>query len=356
MLIEAYRKMAGECVGAVLSLLFAAGLFSQVIFVRGDEGGVEDLNGPVFVIIEENDLVVDTDRHYTQGAKLTFLAGEESATDLVWEAKLSEFLPSLAMTPESVRYGVSVGQCICTPADTDATQLLRDERPYAGYLYVGLMLQRRVSSGAVMDGLDQWQLDLGVIGPESLAEDAQNSVHEWRGFGTAEGWDNQLETEPGIALRYQRIWRMSIGSPDAFEFQVLPQAGASLGNVGTYVTAGAQCRAGYRMPDDFGFRIIDSIVPASGGNRDGESGHGFGFYLFGGVDTRLVGYTAFLDGNLFRNSHSVSKRPFVNDFTAGLAVAFKNIELGYAQVLRTEEYVRQAEPDSFGTLAIKIKW
>jgi hypothetical protein len=43
-----------------------------------------------------------------------------------------------------------------------------------------------------------WEIDLGVVGPLSLAEYTQNGFHDLIGVRHAKGWDHQLGDEPGL--------------------------------------------------------------------------------------------------------------------------------------------------------------
>jgi len=170
---------------------------------------VSRLLGPVVSVVQENDLVVKTDRHYTQGLRLNFLAEEAPATGDAGVGRLARVLPSGTVEFEGVRWGLGVGQLIFTPRDLAARRLQSDDRPYAGYLFAAFVLQRRGHSERFAGVLDHVELDLGVIGPESLAEEAQSTVHRLRGFPLARGWHNQLETEPGAALRIARAARLA---------------------------------------------------------------------------------------------------------------------------------------------------
>ena len=187
----------------------------------------DELAGPWAGIMQENDLVIRTDRHYTQGLKIAYLARERTPEDAGWIARWADRLPPLGLKPEAYRYGLSLGQTIYTPTDITTRALQIGDRPYAGLLQVSLLLQRRGQTASETPVLDHMQLDLGVIGPESLAEKAQNTVHRLRNFGLAMGWDNQLKTEPTLSLKLQRTWRYGCGHADGFAAQLLPYAGAS---------------------------------------------------------------------------------------------------------------------------------
>ncbi len=204
--------------------------------------------GPAFTVIEENDLVVDTDRHYTQGIKLSYIHSENHVPH--WLETLSDKLPEFGFDISALRMGTEIGQNIYTPGNITITNLQPNDRPYAGWFYTGLIFQRRGLTADRFPTLEHFQLDLGIVGPDSLADQAQTWVHELRGFETPKGWANQLHDEPGFALKYQRTWLLSPSAEDPRYFDFLPELGFSLGNVETSFRAGETIRAGLNLPDD----------------------------------------------------------------------------------------------------------
>lgn len=314
----------------------------------------EPRQGPVLTIVEENDLVVDTDQHYTQGLKIAYLFGDASPTN--WVSRLSDRLPALGLQTTASKFGLAVGQNIYTPGNIDTPALLLNDRPYAGWLYLGLILQRRGVAFAQTPALDSLELDLGIIGRESLADDAQTWVHQMRGFNLPRGWGNQLQTEMGLSLKYQRSWRLRKTESHGWGMEWIPHTGASLGNIATSFHVGTLLRAGYHLPNDFGAHHIDSLAVTAGGCAEGDWKSNLGFNVFGGAEGRGVLYSSFLDGNLFRTSHHVIREPLVGDFKAGFAITFKRAELAYALVLRTKEFTDQTERNAFGSLTLKVKF
>ena len=311
----------------------------------------DDLLGAWIGAMQENDLVVRTDRHYTQGLKLTYLSAESSTKYARW----ADCLPDLQGRFATARWGWSIGQNIYTPTDITLKTLQPNDRPYAGWLYTSLLLQRHGETEAHRALLDNWQLDLGIVGPEALGELAQNTVHRLRNFGLAQGWANQINSQPGVNLKYLRTWRYVTGNSDDWETQFLPHAGASLGSVQTYAAAGGTLRAGWRLPRDFGVQTVDSLYPGSGG-RPSDATHYLGTYVFAGVEGRAMAYNTFLDGGLFHNDPSVPKHPFVGDLKLGWVITLKHADLGYTQIIRSKEFAGQKGVDAFGSLALTLKW
>lgn len=304
----------------------------------------------------ENDLVVNTDRHYTHGTLFTHQFGEHAEGDGSRVDRLATWLPSLGQGGGPSRWGVSLGQNIYTPDDIRATAPIPNDRPYAGYLYTSWNLSRRGKVGeSGVATQDNWTLDLGIVGPGSGAEQAQNTIHRMRNFDEALGWGNQLQNEPAVNLKYARILRFSAGTPGGWESQFLPHYGASAGTVFTFAGAGAQFRVGWNLPDNFGHRHIGDLMPMTGGRTHEETSH-WSVQLFATAEGRAVAWNMLLDGNLFRDSPSIDKRPLVGEFKGGVAVGYRAVSLTLMQVVRSKEYDLQPSIDTHGSLALGVSW
>jgi hypothetical protein len=337
-----------RAIGAVAMML---GLAATNVF--GEPVPEEFDQGAVFTLIEENDLIVDTDRNYTQGLKMSFLHRDGWLPG--WVAAVSDWLPTVGYEDRVAKFGYELGQSIFTPGDTHTRELLENDRPYAGWLHAGLILQRRGFTAGRFLTLESFQMDLGIIGPESLAEDAQNGVHKLRHFALARGWGNQLDTEPGLALKYQRSVSFPLISGGRVA-DVIPSAGMSLGNVETSFRAGAMLRVGTHLTRDFGPQTISSLITTDGGRSRSHPGMPVSLYAFAGVEGWMVPYSAFLDGNLFHDSHSVNREFWVAEGKAGVAVAFRFAEAGFCLVSRSREFQEQTKSHSYGSLFVKVKF
>jgi hypothetical protein len=312
------------------------------------------LQGPVFGVIEENDLIVKTDRHYTQGLKFSYMQADNDLPCAV--SSLATKIPPFGFATNVFKFGYEFGQSIYTPANLAARQLLPNDRPYSGWLYTGFVLQRRGLNSWQMPMLEDMQLDLGVIGPWSLAEEAQTTVHRLRGFALPQGWDNQLKNEPGVALKYERSWRFSTSNRYSFGVDVIPRAGFSLGNVETSARAGGMIRIGWHLPDDFGLQTIDSLTTQEGGWEHPPRSGRWGFYGYIGGQGRAVGYAASLDGNLFRGGPHVERETLVGQLEVGGVCVLRRIDVGFSIVFRTPEFTTQSEHDGFGSVFLKAKF
>lgn len=172
-------------------------LFCCASFLAASAVAEEDRG--TFSILIENDRMVNTDRHYTHGTRLSWLSPADDVPD--WARDVAGHVPLFAKQ-RSLRIGYGLGQSIFTPEDTSSRALIPKDRPYAGWLYVSLSLV--ADTGRRLDSLE---LDLGIVGPAALGQDVQNNFHDLIGVGRSNGWGRQLDNEPGLVLYCERKWR-----------------------------------------------------------------------------------------------------------------------------------------------------
>ncbi len=309
----------------------------------------------------ENDLFRETDQQYTNGVRASWVSPE--IDNFIDDPRLPGWIRGAnrwlsPLDPEPIHLGEDVsrrliftlGQQIYTPQDRDRTTLDPDDRPYAGWLYAGFGYHTQTR-----DRMNSFEANLGMIGPASLAQEAQDFIHDLRGFEKFKGWDNQLKNEFGIQLIYEHKYRW-IRAPIAagWEQEVLLHAGGSLGNVATYVNGGFEYRLGYRLPYDFGTSALrpggDNSVPRQGDPR--LKIQQWGVHAFASMDARYMAHDIFLDGNTWRESHSVDRIPGVADAAFGIAATYERWKLSYARIYRTRQFEQQPGSHNFGSLAL----
>jgi len=140
-----------------------------------------------------------------------------------------------------------------------------------------------------------------------------------------------------------------------FGFDVIGHSGIALGNIATYVNAGAEVRVGWSIPDDFGTSALrpggDNSAPYSVWDPRVKGKRRWGIHAFASFDARLVGRDIFLDGNTFENSHSVDKKHLVGEAALGLSFIYGGSKISYAQTFRSKEHDLQPNYHSYGSIA-----
>lgn len=306
----------------------------------------------------ENDAFAKTDERYTNAIRFEWVSKDlrrfgEKGVLPGWARWFAETVPGLGREHTLHNLAFSLGQNIYTPKDTDIAELIENDRPYGGWTYLSAALHSKDANT-----LNTIELTLGIVGPSSYVEETQRIVHEWLNDDEPLGWDNQLEDELGVMLTWQTHWRLGHSLGHGFAYDMIPHAGATLGNVFTYANLGGEVRIGYNLPRDFGVSLIrpggGTSAPVSRRDPRLSSIRRFSLSFFIGVDGRAVARNIFLDGNTFRDSHSVDKNPFVADFSGGVSVIYKRVRMSYMHVYRTEEFESQDGGQLFGSLGLAI--
>ncbi|MCF8093096.1 MAG: lipid A deacylase LpxR family protein [Desulfotignum sp.] len=339
-----------------MKTLLAAGLILLLSSVAWCE---ESAGLQTFQVFYENDLFGDTDKYYTNALQMTWLSKDlKRYKDDVrlpqWFLPVIRAVPFAHVPGSTHNIGLLFGHQIYTPSDIRAAKLLPDDRPYAGNLYAGIALHSKT-----LTKLDTIEITLGVVGPSALGEQVQNTVHDLRDIAEAQGWDNQLDDEVALGFAWQRKWRTHRAMlTDWLCYDLLTHTGVTLGNVKTGADAGGEVRVGYNIPMDFGSDVIRAgagvSAPVSG--LDYPRIPVFGMHLFAGARAGVVLRDIFLDGNTFSSSHSVDKKPFVAEFSTGIAVSYKTIKLTYRHVFRTEQFDHQSRGHVVGSLALTVSF
>ncbi|MDB2499573.1 lipid A deacylase LpxR family protein [bacterium] len=339
-------------------LVFSACVFGQDDYLDEplEKPGPWSLN-----IYFENDLFSDTDQQYTNGAKVSWVSPDVSEYVHTNFPVLTEFFDRevhfLSDAYNVKNLAFSIGQNMYTPEDIAATELIESDRPYAAWLYLSAGFH------AKNDRIqDTFEVQLGMVGPAALGEEIQDIVHDFRGIPKANGWGNQIRNELGLNLVGERRIRLE---PDntgmGWETDAIASGGFVIGNVSTHLNMGIEGRLGYNLPQDFGTTHIrpggETNIPFLDDRFEGmRREQDYGFLLFASVEGRAVARDIFMDGNTFRDSHSVNKEPLVADLALGVKFKIRSFKVSYAMVHRTKQFDLQPEAHTFGSMMVSFTY
>lgn len=336
----------------------------------------------------ENDLFAGTDRNYTSGLAVMAVSRDLTGaprveclpTPVRLYAQLIKFVhPGYWSDSGDVAIAqniiVKFGQSMYTPKDPARTDLIVDDRPYAGLLYVGMAWNRRSHAAqSNTETLDTRELTLGIIGPWSLAKQTQNLVHDAIGSGRFLGWEQRLKNEPALQMAMDRKFKRYRGDgavTPGFSADSIRSIGLRLGNIETSVAVALEGRIGWSIPNDFGTYPLRpgaenrppsaaSIRGSSNEPQRNASGPRAGFHLFGTLEGKYVARDFSLDGNLFRSSHHVTRRPWVAQAAVGLSIqgllGKRGYRLAVMRVYRSPEFRGQASNQVYGSVALSIEF
>ncbi|EGJ49644.1 lipid A deacylase LpxR family protein [Desulfocurvibacter africanus] len=310
-------------------------------------------DGRVFEAIQDNDWFGGDDRWNTNDVRIAYISApiEQDAAarisdDISWLS-----LPLWESSEFFRRWTFAGSQSMFTPASTSNPDLIEDDRPYAGWLNIALGLNKQSRRQ-----LDALELTMGVVGPWALGEEAQNFIHTED--QESKGWDNQLRNEPGFMLAWQRYLRVTDWSGPGWGFDAIPHFGGVAGNVYTFANAGLELRAGQNLPSDFGsslaWQVGHSGTTAPTTPDDPRLNGRYGWHVFAVADGRYMAHNIFLDGNTWRDSHSVDKEEWVADLSVGAALLIRRVKVTYTHTMRTKEFTQQPEVQWFGSVNLSV--
>jgi hypothetical protein len=319
-----------------------------------------------------NDAVWDEDSNFTNGWSLQYHTKRYANWKETKQPKLmqwvGEHFPSLDHANAIVRNGHGIGQNMITPGDLTIATPQEGDLPYAGTLTYTLNWQSFNRTSA-----RNLQVSLGVLGPESMAKEFQEFVHNDIGLGHDPlGWDTQRETEPILNLGYEYAFRLArLGNyHNDWAGQLALAPSASIGNLFTAVEVGLACRFGWNILEGFnsypappgrGF-FQASHLPKPGS----ASPHGFEMVL--GARACQLFYSVIYDGSLITNDdRSVDRNNTI--FAAGMGLFYHYYDVASIRVTfqkTSDILVAESIPDpvpgkkktssdvSFGSLVLDL--
>ncbi|WP_213909740.1 lipid A deacylase LpxR family protein [Stutzerimonas nitrititolerans] len=292
----------------------------------------------------ENDIISSgSDGHYTNGFELMRSFQPEADH---WSRRFAAAMPGWA-SDEIDNVAYRFGHQIYTPNEIETADLIEDDRPYAGLLFAGVSM----FSDLAYEGWRETSglhLDVGLVGPGAGGKKIQRGVHKITDSDEPRGWNNQLRNEPFVNIGYQKRWWLQQRLA-GLELEYGPSLGGSLGNLYTYGSAGLGVRIGQGLARSFS---IPAVAPAQSGSMYFDQGGGFAWSLFANLEGRYMAHNMLLEGNTFKDSHSVDSREWVGDAKAGVALTWNSWQLAFASVWRTKEFHGQDEHDQFGSLTL----
>lgn len=297
----------------------------------------------------ENDVFARSgDRYYTHGTQVSYLS---RVSPDHWFLDIASANPLYQRGEVVNAVNHTVGQKIFTPDDTEATSVVEDDRPYAGYLYYTISALSRIARSEHFDHGNMFGFTVGMIGPSAMAEQMQRSYHDFTAIDTPAGWDNQLHDELALGFSYSRIWSIVLPVTQYFEFGVSPHITGVVGNVYTYAAGGVMFRFGTHLRGDLS---PPNISPGFPGVSFFDLNEKYNWYLFAGHESRVVARNIFLDGNTFGDSHSVEKELLVGDYQFGVAVHVDKLRLAISNMIRTKEFTTQKDTTQYGAVNISF--
>lgn len=223
-----------------------------------------------------------------------------------------------------------IGQYIYNPQSVRAANINVHDRPYAGYLFAEAGINTFYTSENVL----KVNLQAGVVGPESYAEEIQETLHKVLGYPTVKGWQYQITTTPAVQLQAvysQKIFRETF--KEKIDFHI--QGEANIGTIWNSVSLGPMARISLRgllVP------MYESALHGAtlGQNRDYKQRD---LFLYINPSVQYQVYDATIEGSLFNDSSPVTFPliPFRFNAEAGIKYRRDRWNFSYSVLYRSKE-------------------
>lgn len=304
-------------------------IFTISIFAReypGEFSAEEQTSsGTTLVLDWENDIFLNSDYYFTNGAALTVI-----------NSKLAiSFIDRILRSPLSYtnkRYSLEIRQNMYTPEKMYEPGIQYGDRPFAGYLTVTYNSETYSNRKRMVTALT-----VGTVGRFSGAGFTQNFIHSFNNMQQSEGWVYQIKDTPVINIKYQ------------FENNFINT---------TFLYVGYKVRAqvGTLNTDAYAQTSLKLGVLASGYDMP-EKSDGFQAYIYTGFGTKISVYNATLQGGVIGRQpnhyyiREIDRNAVVLDVTFGFVATYKNMYLKTGFTFISPEFV-DAKPHGWGAITV----
>jgi lipid A 3-O-deacylase len=305
------------------------------IFLFGFQASAQQYKHEVgFQSDNDSYLAQGSDRYYTNGLFLNY----RFATD---QERLKSGLQKKVIE-------LSAGQMIFNPRSGYRPDPATQDRPFAGYLYLGGAISWFHSDEHMLKAAVQ----IGTTGPNSLAQDGQELLHRTIGFYDLEGWDYQIKNEAAVnaSVQYVRLLQRAENTKTDFSFEGYANAGTTFSGAGAAVLF----RAG-NIEQLFNSASYDARVGTAGSVANGQR-HELFFYAK--PQLNFVAYDATVQGSMFSNNSPVTYgiKPLVFAQQFGVNYSTGRLSLDFNVIFETREIKSSATAHQFGSISASYRF
>jgi len=268
-----------------------------------------------FGFITDNDLYTSSknDMYYTNGLELFFRYLSKNENEKI-NKKITEF---------------RVGQYIYNPRFINKEAVLKNDRPFTGYLFAEAGRSFFYQSESVL----KTDFQLGYMGPNAFGRETQESFHHIIGYKKVYGWENQLHNALAVQAHVMYSKKLFPGKHNDF-VDLHFQSEANLGTIFDGVSTGFLARFGFKklLP------VYDSnLHDASVSSQPQFNVREFYFYAMPSVNYQF--YDATIEGSMFSDTSPVTfeLEPLRFNAEFGLKYRHNNFNISYSFIYRGRE-------------------
>lgn len=252
-------------------------LFTTAIFSQNNSGEIG--------VLVDNDLFTSTvnDQYYTNGIEFFYRYLNKNENQSI-NKKTTEF---------------RFGQYIYNPHTVQARRPTSHDRPFAGYLFGEIGINKFYQTESVF----KTNFQIGVIGPSSQAEGFQKLFHKAFGYKPVQGWDFQIHDAFSVQVNVVYSKKIFKSKPsEKIDFHL--QGDVNIGTVLNGISVGPLIRIALwkkLIP------IYDSNLHGASLNADKEKyKEQSEFYFYVNPSFNYQIYDSTIEGSMFNNNSPVT--------------------------------------------------
>lgn len=292
-------------------LFFPAIIYAQKIDNLSSFRNIE--NESYFRFNYDNDYFVATDKNYTQGYSLEFVAPfliKNPVNHLFFKGESS-----------ISRFGIALEHIGFTPKNIKSSEIQVGDRPFAAAIMLKSFL---ISTNSEKRSRFTSSFSFGIIGPGAFGKEMQVGIHKATGNVIPEGWRNQIRND--VVLNYGAGYEKQLFRYRNF-FSVQSNSNLQLGTLFTNAS--------------LGFNLVAGLINAPFSSEEKQKK--FQLYLYAQPLGKIVGYDATLQGGLISAESpytipSEEMERFTGQFNYGVVLQAKRFYLEYSRTRITREF------------------
>lgn len=282
----------------------------------------------------ENDsyLARGQDRYYTNGLIITFRTA----------------LNELKIKNENLKkviFELEAGQKIYNPQSGNISNSIYVDRPFAGYLYGGAAINLLYNSENNL----KLSLNAGTIGPSSLAQEAQEFMHNTIGFYEVQGWQWQVNNE--FSINSSAEYNYFIGRFSNDKMDLSANSYLNIGNTFSGSGLGITFRSG-NLNSLFKSAITQSRISSAKGIQDFVDKE---FFFYAKPMVNFIFYDATIQGGLFNKDKgpiTFEPKPLVFSQQLGVSYSRNRMTADFSLIFKTREVKSNAKPHQYGSISL----
>lgn len=240
---------------------------------------------------------------------------------------------------------IEAGQKIYNPQSGSISSINYVDRPFAGYLYAGGALNLLYKSENNL----KMSLHVGTIGPASLAQKAQELMHNVVGFYEIYGWQWQVNNEFSINASAEYNYLINRIANNQLDFTA--NSYLNIGNTFSGTGLGLTIRTGAINPLFKSWSSQSRISRSNSPENIAEKE----FFFYAKPMLNYVLYDATIEGGFFNKNKGpivFDAKPLVFSQQLGLNYSKNRITADFSVLFKTREVVSTAKSHKYGSIAL----